>query len=213
MDRVSIAGQTLVLAQFRSGIQLAIAETKALLRRLTGGKRFATKLPKDFRDDLPNTTRGYSWLSHGPFTDHPNAYLKYLVQESEWKIAFLDDSGCVAWNVPAIHEIMDLFAQLNAKLMFLHFIMVDNRGTELADQQIRNATQPRNLYVPLQSMVWLSRRKKTSNLIGHDTCTPGFVPPVLADVTVDYLACGIRETEEIFSHVIHTPESAALYHT
>jgi hypothetical protein len=213
MDRVSIDGETLVLSQFRSGIQDLIADTISLLDRLTGGKRFATKLPEDFRDDLPNTTRGYSFLDHGPFTDYPNAYLRFLVQESEWNIAFLDDEGHVAWNMPSLYEIMDLFAQLNSNLMMLHFVMVDNRGTQLADQQIRNALQPRNIYHPLRSMICLTRRTKTSNLTGHDSCIPGFIPPIVEEITVEYLAGGIREVEELFSHITHSPESAALYHT
>jgi hypothetical protein len=213
LDRVTISGETLVLSQFRSGILRLLEDTQDLLDRLTGGKHFVAKLPENIRDDLPNTTRGYSWLEHGPFTDVPHAYLSYLIQSSEWELAYLNDSGSISWNVIALHEVMDLFAQLNANIMLLNYIFTDNRATQLADQQIRNALQPRNLYHALSDMFWLTRRTKTSNLTGRDACIPAFLPPVLVDIMVQYLAGGIREVEEIFSGILYPAESVAHYHT
>jgi hypothetical protein len=213
MDKVTINGQTLVLSQLRSGIQDLIHDTRGLLSRLTGGRHFATKLPENFQDDLPSTTRGYSWLSHGPFTDHPHAYLQFLINDSEWNIAYLDDQGEINWNIPALHEFMSLTAQVNANLMVLNFITADNRGTQIVDQQITNATQPRNLYRPLQDMFWLQRRTKTSNLKGADACIPTFIPPVIVELMTQYLAGGIRETEVIFAHVLYSPAVADQYRT
>ena len=213
MDRVTISGETLVLSQFRSGIQRLLEDTQVLLRRLTGGKRFVTKLPENIRDDLPNTTRGYSWLDHGPFTNVPHAYLSYLIQSSEWELAYLNSSGSLSWNIIALHEVMDVCAQLNANIMLLNYIFTDNRATQLADQQIRNALQPRNLYHALKAMFWLTRHTKTSNLTGRDACIPAFIPPDLVDIMIQYLAGGIREVEEIFSNLLYSAESAAHYRT
>jgi hypothetical protein len=213
MDRVTISGETLVLSKFRSGIQDLIKDTWALMDTLTGGKRFATALPENMRDDLPNTTRGYSWLDHGPFTQVPHAYLSYLMQNSSWEFAFVNDTGGLSWNVAALFEIMDKFAQVNARLMVLNYLFSDNRGTQLADEQIRNAFQPRNLYFALKSMFWLTRRTKTSNLTGTDACIPTFIPEVVEELMVEYLAGGMRDVEEAFAHVLYCAESAALYHT
>jgi hypothetical protein len=213
MDRVTISGQTLILSKFRSGIQDLIRDTSSMMDTLTGGKRFVTALPENMRDDLPNTTRGYSWLSHGPFTEVPHAYLSHLMQNSDWEFAFLNDTGGLSWNVPALCEIMDKFSQVNAMLMFLNHLFGDNRGTQLADQQIRNAFQPRNLHYALSSMFWLTRRTKTSNITGTDACIPTFIPEMVEDLMLIYLAGGMREAEEIFAHILYGKESASLYHT
>jgi len=213
MDKVSISGETLVLSTFRSGLQALIADTRSMLDKVTGGQRFATKLPEDFKDDLPNTTRGYSWLNHGPFTDVPHAYLSHLLQDGDQDLAFFNDDGSLSWNIPALHEILNEFAGINANLMLLNYIFSDNRATQLCDQQIRNALQPRSLYNALQSMFWFTRRTKTSNLTGSDACIPAFIPPVVRDIMIEYLAGGIREVEEIFANILFSNETAALYHT
>jgi hypothetical protein len=213
MDRVSISGETLVLSKFRLGLQALIADTRSMLDTVTGGRRFATKLPEDFKDDLPNTTRGYSWLNHGPFTDVPHAYLSHLLQAGDHDLAFFTDDGSLSWNVPALHEILNQFAGINANLMLLNYIFSDNRATQLCDQQIRNALQPRSLYNALRSMFWFTRRTKTSNLTGSEACIPTFIPPVVSDIMIEYLAGGIREVEEIFANILFSKETAALYHT
>jgi hypothetical protein len=126
-------------------------------------------------------------------------------------LAFIDDSGGISWNVTALHEIMAMLGDLNANLMFLNYLFSDNRGTQLADQQIRNGFQPRHLYYALKSMFWLTRRTKTSNLTGLDACIPSFVPPVVQDIMVEYLAGGLREVEGIFAHVLYSKETADQY--
>ena len=213
MDRLTIGGETLVISRFRSGIQDLIQDTKAILNELTGDQRFATRIPENIRDDLPSTTRGYSWLDHGPFTEFPHAYLSFLIHRSKWDIAVFDEGGGIVWNVAALHQIMNLCAQLNGNLMVLNFILSDNRGTQLTDQQIRNALQPRNLYHPINEAFWLTRRTKVSNLTGRYSCIPSFIPPVVLDIMEQYLAGGIRDVEEIFAHILYSPEAAELYHT
>lgn len=213
MDRISIAGETLKMTDFRAGIQDLIKDTHLLLDRLTGGQRFATELPVDFRDNLPSTERGYSWLSHGPFTKHPNALLAYLIHQSEWEVAHFDESGDIAWNLPALHQIMGISAQVNANLMLLNFVISDNRGSQMNDQQIANALAPRHLYRVLRDMVWFTRRTKTSNITGSDVCIPCFVPPVIAELNTEYLAGGIRDIEILFAGILYGPEIAGLYRT
>ena len=152
-------------------------------------------------------------MDHGPFTDVPHSYLSYLIQNSSWEFAFVNDTGGLSWNVPALCEIMDKFGQVNAMLMLLNYIFSDNRGTQLADQRIHNAFQLRSLHYALKSMFWLTRRTKTSNLTGTDACIPTFIPDVVEELMVEYLAGGMRDVEEAFAHVLYCAESAALYHT
>jgi hypothetical protein len=213
MDRVTISGETLVLEAFRSGIQRLLSDTRSLMDRLTGGRRFAKKPLDQFRDDLPNTTRGYSWLSHGPFTRYPHEFLAHLVHGSEWEFAYLNDAGTLSWNIPAVYTVLDLLAQLNANFMTLNYILGDNRATQLCDQTIRNAIQPRNLYYALNWMFWLTRRTKTSNLTGTDSCIPTFIPSILSDLMIEYLAGGMREAEQVLANIVFSQETAALYYT
>jgi hypothetical protein len=212
MDRVTISGETLVLATFRSGIQRLLADTRSLMDKLTGGRRFVIKPRDQFRDDLPNTTRGYSWLSNGPFTEFPHAFITHLIHGSQWEFAYLNDSGMLSWNIPAVHHVMDLLSQINGNLMTLNYIFSDNRATQLCDQTIRNGLQPRNLYFALNWMFWLTRRTKTSNLTGMDACIPTFIPPILSDMMIEYLAGGMREAEQVFANIVFSKETASLYH-
>jgi len=184
-----------------------------MLDKVTGGQRFATKLLEDFKDDLPNTTCGYSWLNHGPFTDVPHAYLSHLLQDGDQDLAFFNDDGSLSWNIPLCTRYsMNSPALMRTSCCSIIYSS-DNRATQLCDQQIRNALQPRSLYNALQSMFWFTRRTKTSNLTGSDACIPAFIPPVVRDIMIEYLAGGIREVEEIFANILFSKETAALYHT
>jgi hypothetical protein len=91
----------LEMERFRSGIQALVAKTWELYDRITSGRRFANRLPDSFRDDLNNNTRGYSFLSHGPFTDPPNSFVEYLLQDSSWTLGSLV-GGDMQWDESAI---------------------------------------------------------------------------------------------------------------
>ena len=49
--------------------------------------------------------------------------------------------------------------------------------------------------------------------IGHDACIPSFIPPVLVKLMTEYLASGLREVEEILTHVVYGKEASDLIHT
>lgn len=215
MENVSIGGETLAMSEFRTGIAKLIQRINVLLLKLTGGRSFATNVPANMKDDLPNDERGYSWLDHGPFTETTHAFLEYLVSESGWDIAVIDGEGNLAWNIPALHEILKLCAQLNECLMICHHIVPSqpHRGTEFVDMKIRNEHRPRNLHAILQDMFWLLRYHKSGNITERDVCIPSFIPPALITPTIEYLAGGIREVEEIFAGIIYGADAAALYHT
>jgi hypothetical protein len=183
-----------------------------MLDKVISRQHFAIKLPKDFKDDLPNTTCNYSWLNHGPFTNVPHAYFNHLLQADNKDLAFFTNDGSLSWNVPALHEILNQFTGINANLMLLNYIFNDNRAIQLCNQQIRNALQPYSLYNALWLMFWFTHRIKTSNLTGSDACIPTFIPPVVNDIIIEYLASSIHKIEEIFSKILFSKKTAALYH-
>jgi hypothetical protein len=213
--RLTIKGETLGMEQFRSTVQELFRMAWAALLELTGGRKFANKLPDSFKDDLCNDARGYSFLDHGPFTETPNAFLTYLVRESGLDVACLDGDGNLSWNVPVLHKILGKTAEVNRIIMLLCFILpsMSNRLTQFIDQKIRNGDRPRNLHMLGREMLAFTNYHKMTNLTGLDMCIPAFYPPPLTEIMVEYLCGGMSGVSEIFSGVVHGPESAALYHT
>lgn len=61
---ITCEGDILTMDSVREAVQKLIAEAWELYDEITGGRRFATQLPKEFTDDINNLTRGYSFL-HG----------------------------------------------------------------------------------------------------------------------------------------------------
>jgi hypothetical protein len=210
-QKVGSHGQILDMTCFRNGIQSAITDTWALIDSLTGGTRFANKLPEAFIDDLPNHTRDYSFMSHGPFTQEPHAFLAYIVNESPWEVASEDANGRISWNIPAINEILGIFAKINQLLSFLAFILpiMANRITQFVDTKLTNGDRLRNIHMLLTDMFNLMRYHKMVNLTGLDTCIPAFYPPCLIALMLEYVAGGLRDVEHLFTHIAYGPMAAA----
>lgn len=215
ISKVSIEGETLDLVVFREGLQKIIVRVADLIDKINGGRIFASKLPDVMKDDLPNDTRGYSWLDHGPFTENPNALLIHLVDNSDWDICWIDAFDNLQFNKPACVDILSNAAEVNKLLMFLNHILpsLPGRIKELADQKIRNDLRPRNLHYIIRDMFWLRRYHKGTNSTGHDACIPSFIPPVLVKLMTEYLAGGLREVEEILTRVVYGKEASDLIHT
>jgi hypothetical protein len=89
MMTLTCDNKELRMDRFRSGVRGLVAKCWELYNGITSGRRFANRLPDAFSDDLNNDTRGYSFLSHGPFTDEPNSFVEYLLQDSPWTLGSL----------------------------------------------------------------------------------------------------------------------------
>ena len=207
LDRISIGMQSLKLDDLRSGIQGMISDAWKQLEKIRGEDRLADNLPKFFKDDLPEDRRGYSFMSHGPFTKDPNTLLSHLITHSKWKVASIDGAGGLCWNIPALHDILDHCANLNKLLAVLCFLLpsLPSRVTEFVDHKLTNADRPRNLHCIQEDMFLLKRYTKTTNLTGKDKCIPMFFPTALKELMLEYLAGSVRVVEELLAHEVHGP--------
>jgi len=107
-----------------SSIQEMLKEAWRCLYRLTGGKRFADKLPEQFKDDLNNETWDYSFLDHSPFTKKSCPLMTYLVNESSWKFTSIDAFDCLSFNMPTVHDYLDACSDLNHILCMLSYLLL-----------------------------------------------------------------------------------------
>ena len=212
-SKVSIDGETLELAVFRSGIQRMLEEAWGLYDTISGGNRFADKLPQNFKDDLANDTCGYSFLSHGPFSTTPNGLLRHLI--NNWNIASIDGVGRLSWNTHALLRFFLACDKLNDHLCVLSFILpsMSTRVTEFIDHKLRNGLRSRGLHMLMGDMFLLTRYHKMTNVTGFDLCMPAFYPRQLQDLTLEVFAGGLRDCETILAPILFGTEAAELYHT
>ena len=213
METLNCAGHILVLSDFRNGLQKAFEKLWQIYDQISGGARFASHLPENVRDDLLDDVRGYSFLSHGPYTHEPNAFLTYLIRHSPWKIATVDANDRLSWNIPAIKDFLRLTAEFNELLAILSFILpaISTRVTQFLDHKFRNDHRKRNLVAMLGETVLLTTYHKMTNQTGFDQWTPAFFPPKLREAMMEYLAGGLRDCETLLALQAYGPEAAALY--
>jgi hypothetical protein len=203
--QVTVKGELVDLGKVRAGIQDMLQEAWTLLYRITGGRKFANKLPEHFRDDLVNETRNYSFLDHGPFTEEPHALMAYLIHDSQWDLSTVDASGRVSFNMPAVHSLLNAAADLNRTLCVLCFILpvMSNRISQFIANKLRNMDRRRNTNMLISEMIFFNTYHKMTNGTGIDVFIPAFVPPVLQELMLEYLCGGIREVEQVFGGIAH----------
>jgi hypothetical protein len=213
--KVTVDGETLELDTFRSGIQRMFRAAWELYDTISGGRRFADKLPESFKDDLSNDTHGYSFLSHGPFSTAPDGLLCHLVHDRN--LASVDGAGRLSWDTQALRRLFAACDKLNELLAILTFILpgLSTRVTEFVDQKLRNDLRNRGLHMLTGEMFLLARYHKMTNATGLDICVPAFYPEQLQELTLEIFAGGLRRCETVLAPVLFGRDSGAarLYHT
>ena len=206
-------GYTCSLDDLRDGIQAIFRRCWELYDEITGGRRFATKLPEHFEDDLTMESRGYSFLYHGPYTDHPHAFLIYLCsKDSPWDIGSVRGNQ-MSWNIPGLRNLLALTAELNKNLSVLCFLCpaISTRVSEFLASKFTNDSRIRTLCMMINEMVHLSVYHKMTNQTGLDICTPAFYPDALKDFVLEYLAGGLRDCETLLSEYAYGEEASMQY--
>ena len=178
------------MEDFRSGIQKMIQIAWQLYNPISGGQRFADKLPVDFKDNLTNVTYGYSFLSHGPFSTTPQGLLMHLVHG--WSLVSLDGGGCLGWtNQPYSASWMS--NELNNILSILTFILpgLSTQVMEFVDHKLWSASWCWCLYMIIGEMFLLSWHHKMTNIMELDIWVPVFYPKPQQDLTLKIFAGGL----------------------
>ena len=176
--------------------------------------RFADKLPEQFKDDLNNETRDYSFLDHGPFTKKSHLLMTYLVKESPWEFS-VDALDRLSFNMPAVHDYLDACSDLNRILCTLSYLLpiMANQIIQFVGNTVRNMDRRRNTNMLITELVYFNGYHKMGNTTGVDVCIPAFVPPVLQELMLEYLCGGIRETKEVFGGIAYGSTAAKAYHS
>jgi hypothetical protein len=213
VQSITIGTQTMRMEKLREGIQGILNDFKLRYAALTGDNIILTGTPNHVTDDHTNSTRGYSFLSEQPFYEKRHSLFFFLVKE--YDLAMVDNEGRIAWNIPAIKELLRRTMRVWEPLYHLLYITthISCRGTQFIDHQLCNADRHRNLFMAGNEMFILTGYSKKTGITDRDSCTPGFVPKDLAFWVLEVLGGGLRNAEAILASVAYGKESEHLYKT
>lgn len=212
-DTVTCNSVKIHLPRLREGIQTLIDETWAIYYQITNGRRFATRLPAEFVDDISIETRGFSFLLGGNFTDEPNAFLIYLCsKESPWNLGTAYNGERMSWNIPDLRHFLATTAQFNRNLSVLAYLLptVSTRVTEFLATKFANDSRRRNIVMMLSEMVDFRGYHKMTNQTGLDVCMPVFYPESLKALVLEHLCGGMRDAEILANMQVYGEAAAML---
>lgn len=214
---ISVSGERMYLDKLREGIRDLINDLALRYRTLTKDNRVVKfsigDLKDDLKDDLTNSTRGYSFLSEDPF--HKKRHSLFLFLVVEWQLAMVDSTGRISWNVPEIKDFLRRTLRVWEPLYHLLYITthISSRGTQFTEHQICNADRHRNLFVQGGEMFMLTGYSKTSSSTDRYACTPGFIPEEVASWVLELLGGGLRTAEAILAGIAYGAEAEHQYRT
>ncbi|KAG1830498.1 hypothetical protein DFJ58DRAFT_848448 [Suillus subalutaceus] len=210
---ITIGTNTMHMDMLRDGIQRLLLELKSRYSALTNDNVVLKEVPEQVKDDLTNSTRGYSLASEEPFYKKRHALFLYLVDH--YDLAMVDNAGRVAWNIPGIKELLRRSFRVWEPLYHLLYITthISCRGTQFIDHKVSNADRHRNLFMQGNEMFLLTGYSKKTGITDRDSCTPGFVPKEVAFWALELLAGGLRTAEAILAGVAFGPQAEHVYRT
>jgi hypothetical protein len=210
---ITIGVETMHIDKLQDGIQRLLKDAELCYTDLTGGNKILTYMPDEVKDNLTNSTRGYSFISEEPFHQKRHSLFFFLLEE--YNLAMVDNVGCLAWNIPAIKDLLRCLLHTWEPLYHLPYITthISLRSMQFIDHQISNADRHQNLFVQGSEMFLLTGYSKKTSITNCDSCTPGFVPKDIASLVLEMLGEGFRMAESILARVAYGEEAAHLYKT
>jgi hypothetical protein len=210
---ISIGVARMHMDKLREGIRQLIDDLALRYRTLTMDNKIVKPGLDDLKDNIANSTRGYSFMSEEPF--HNKRYSLFLFLVQEWKLAMVDNAGRISWNIPEIKDFLRRTLRVWEPLYHLLYITthISSRGTQFVEHQIRNADRHRNLFAQGGEMFMLTGYSKTTSITDRYACTPGFIPQEVASWVLELLGGGLRTAEAILAGVAYGEESEHQYRT
>lgn len=180
---------------------------------IVGGERFVTTLPEGIVDDLSNTTRGYSFLSNEPFHSARHAVFFRLV--TRHRLCTVDSLGRIAWNVPAVHNLLARAAKLWRLLSYLLAMtsQISIRLRQFMELTFVNADRMRSIIWQSGEALIMLNYSKMSQITDQDRYSPAFIHRDVSLILLEALGGGLREAEALFVHVISGSEAAQVHRT
>lgn len=210
---ITIGINTMHMDKLRDGIHRLLRESKSRYSSLTNDIFMLKVVPEKVKDDLTNCTRGYSFLSEEPFFKNRHSLFFYLVDH--YDLAMVDNAGRLAWNIPAIKDILRQSLRVWEPLYHLLYITthITCRGTHFIDHKISNSEGHRSLFMLENEMFLLAGCSNTGSITDRASFNPGFVPKEVAFFVLEMLAGGLRTAEAILAGVAYGAEAETLYRT
>ncbi|KAG2062723.1 hypothetical protein BDR04DRAFT_1123747, partial [Suillus decipiens] len=200
---ITVGQETLHLSRFRQGIQTLLGRVEERYLLLTQGRTMLDGLPNHVADDMTNSVRGHSFAKDRQFDPLRLNLFSHLVEI--YHLAVVDREGRLAWDLPAVKDILRRTGEVWKPLYHLLYIttQVSTRAVQFLQHQTANAERHRNIFVQGQEVILLSGYSKTSQITDRDPCTPAFVHPKVGRWMVEFLAGGLRHAESLLACVAY----------
>jgi hypothetical protein len=213
VESITIGTNTMHMQKLWDGIQKLIQVLKSRYAAFTNDNIVLNRVPDQVKDNLTNTTRGYSLTSEEPFYKKRHGVFFYLVEH--YNLAMVDNAGQVAWNIPGIKELLRRSLRIWEPLYKLLYITthISCCGTQFVDHKVSNSDRHRNLFMQGSEMFLLTGYSKTTGITNCDSCTPGFVLKDVAFWVLEMLAGGLRTAEAILAGVVYGAKAEHVYRT
>ena len=210
---ITVGQGTMRFDIFRQGIQTLLEQVEKNYLLLTQGRIMLDGLPPHIADDMTNSTRGHSFTKDGQFDSLRLVLFSHLVEIHH--LAMVDQGGRLAWDLPAVKDILRRTGEIWKPLYHLLYIttQISTRGVQFLQHQIANAERHRNVFAQGQEVILLSGYSKTTNITDRDSCTPGFVHAKLGRWMVEFLAGGLRHAESLLARVAYGETAQHEYNT
>ncbi|OBZ77880.1 hypothetical protein A0H81_01587 [Grifola frondosa] len=202
MSSVNCQGRVLEVARLRTGLDKIYTSVTDRINHLTNNVTIPVNIPVDFAEDLTDDTVGYSWLSHGSFTQKTLPLLEVLFSHPDYSIGGVDAYGMFRWHRPGLMALRHELGHINRELAILCFILPapPPRGTEFADTRLSNAQIPRNVYKDFGTW-FIHHRTKTSGLTKSLSWVPTLCPKKLQTL-LDWYCAVVRPVECLLAQIL-----------
>ena len=212
-SKVAYKGEWLVLDNLRNGLNKMGEDVEKLMDDIALGTKIPYAIPDNLKDDMSDSSIGYSWLDNAHFMEEEDALLKLLINDPNFKLAELDRSQNFCWNHVRAHSLMMKLTQINRLLNVLLHIIPDQpaRGTEHVEIKIRNNLRHRNVFWHDDRLWIVTQYTKTTNLTGHDSFLPMMLPRRLSRILERYLIV-YRPLEKVLGNVLYGKNAMQNYH-
>lgn len=210
---VTYKDSTLHLDDWILGLRRAYNDSIALVQLLCRNKDILLELPKDFVDNMSNSSYGYSWVDSVEGVD-PNALMKHLMSNTERDVPCkMGSDNTLIWDAAWQLSWMRKAGDLNQLMANLHHTVPGqpSRIAELCDFRLRNGLRGRNIFYNHGDIWLITRRVKSETLIQHEEFIPVKLPPDLCQLYKVYFII-IRPVEIDFARRLWGKDSASLYH-
>jgi hypothetical protein len=210
---ITVGKERMDLDKLRSGVQDLLKDLEFRYLELTKDNKVLKKMPDHVVDDLTDTRRGYSFLSEEPFHGKRNSLFLFLVKE--YKLAVLDHTGRIGWNIPEVKDFLRRSSLVWEPLYHLLYLTshISCRGSQFVEYRISNADRHRNLFMQGSEMFVVTGYSKTTGITNRDSCTPGFLPKQVTRWVLEMLGGGLRNAESILAGIAYGEDAEHLYRT